>query len=420
MSQAEICVAQIGARRHYAIPAILSGQGTLTRFYTDLHAESLPVRALSSLSVFNRLGALRRARARQIRDVPSDRVYDFPWFGIRRMLRARGVRTSAQRYASYVSANRKFGRLVCHAGFADANTVYVFNGAGLEIMKAARKLGLKTIMEQTAADQAFDEQLLAEERHHWPHWEQQKVVEDDWRTLADREIEERSLADLVICGSEYVRDSIASVGETTAHCAVVPSGYRTVAQTSKQHSSGAGLNVLFAGSVCLRKGIQYLLKAADSLPSDRIAIRVVGPQAISDRAFRDVCTTFEYAGIVPRSEMPAQYAWADVLVLPTISEGSANVCYEALAAGLPVITTPHAGSVVRDGLEGFLVPIRSSEQLSEKILKLDQDTNLWQTMSENALARAQEFTWDRYAARLLAAVGRLFETQSQKPAEFAS
>ncbi|HJN12658.1 MAG TPA: glycosyltransferase, partial [Pirellulaceae bacterium] len=98
----------------------------------------------------------------------------------------------------------------------------------------------------------------------------------------------------------------------------------------------------------------------------------------------------------------------------------ANVCYEALAAGLPVITTPHAGSVVRDGLEGFLVPIRSSEQLSEKILKLDQDTNLWQTMSENALARAQEFTWDRYAARLLAAVGRLFETQSQKPAEFAS
>ncbi len=41
-------------------------------------------------------------------------------------------------------------------------------------------------------------------------------------------------------------------------------------------------------------------------------------------------------------------------------------------------------------------------------------------MSENALARAQEFTWDRYANRLLAAVGRLFETQSQKPAEFAS
>jgi glycosyltransferase involved in cell wall biosynthesis len=156
------------------------------------------------------------------------------------------------------------------------------------------------------------------------------------------------------------------------------------------------------------------------LPSDRIAIRAVGPQAISDQAFGDVCTTFEYAGIVPRSEMAAQYAWADVLVLPTISEGSANVCYEALAAGLPVITTPHAGSVVRDGLEGFLVPIRSSEQLSEKILKLDQDTNLWQTMSENALARAQEFTWDRYANRLLAAVGRLFETQSQKPAEFAS
>ncbi len=335
------------------------------------------------------------------------------------MLKANRVRTSAQRYASYVAANRRFGSLACQAGFANANTVYVFNGAGLEIMRAARKQGLKTIIEQTAADQAFDEKLLSEERLRWPNWEQSDVKEADWRELADREIEERSLADLVICGSEYVRDSISTVGDESTCCEVVPYGFHSVRQSLKRRSSPTHLNVLFAGSLCLRKGIQYLLKAVSELPSDHITVRVVGPPAISDQAFADVCATFEYAGVIPRSEMPEQYAWADVFVLPTISEGSANVCYEALAAGLPVITTPHAGSVVRDGLDGFIVPIRSSEQLSEKIRQLLQDPSLWQYMSENALARAKEFTWDCYAKRLLAAVGRIFDASATTPAGIA-
>ena len=49
-------------------------------------------------------------------------------------------------------------------------------------------------------------------------------------------------------------------------------------------------------------------------------------------------------------------AAADVFVFPSLFEGSAVVTYEALACGLPSVVTPSAGSVVRDGAEGFLVP----------------------------------------------------------------
>jgi len=100
--------------------------------------------------------------------------------------------------------------------------------------------------------------------------------------------------------------------------------------------------------------------------------------------------------------MPAQYAWADVFLLPTLCEGSATVCYEALAAGLPVITTPNAGSVVRDGLDGFVVPIRDPEAIAEKLEILARDRELLWWMSNKARERAREFTVEKYGERLIA------------------
>ena len=107
---------------------------------------------------------------------------------------------------------------------------------------------------------------------------------------------------------------------------------------------------------------------------------------------------------MPRSEISEQYAWADVFLLPSLCEGSATVCYEALAAGLPVVTTPNAGSVVRDGVEGFTVPIRDSEAIVQKLERLAADRELLAEMSRNALERAREFTVERYGERLVRAV----------------
>ena len=413
MAEPNICVAQLGARRHYAIPSILHSRGWLSRFYTDLFAESWPIRAMSAIPIVNRTGAIRRAQARRITDLPRHFIHDFPLFGIQRMLRASGNRSTSDRYASYVEANTQFGKRVCHAGFGAANTAYVFNGAGLEIIQAAKQHGLKTIVEQTAADQAFEENLLAEERERWPNWEQANVAAEDWQQLSQREQEERELADLVVCGSDYVRESIQNVGGDTSRCAVVPYGYNTINPETRQRKSSSTLNVLFAGTLCLRKGVQYLVQAAAAMKSAGMTLRVVGPNAVSDHAQQEIQSRLDYAGVIPRAEMSGQYDWADVFVLPTLSEGSANVCYEALANGLPVITTSHAGSVIRDGREGFIVPIRSSDQIVEKLVQLRDDPDLWRAMSENAAKRAQEFTWEFYAQRLLASVSSIFAESTE-------
>ena len=89
--------------------------------------------------------------------------------------------------------------------------------------------------------------------------------------------------------------------------------------------------------------------AAQVLKSGEYEFRAVGPANVSHEAQRRLRECLDLVDAVPRNETPHQYEWADVLVLPSVSEGSANVCYEALAAGVPVITTKNAGSVVRDG-----------------------------------------------------------------------
>ena len=77
--------------------------------------------------------------------------------------------------------------------------------------------------------------------------------------------------------------------------------------------------------------------------------------------------------------------------------------YEALAAGLPVVCTPNAGSVVRDGIDGYVIPIREAQAITEALMTFVRNPNLLCIMGANARVRPGEYTLDRYQQRLLAA-----------------
>src|SRR3989441_8298497 len=113
--------------------------------------------------------------------------------------------------------------------------------------------------------------------------------------------------------------------------------------------------------------------------------------------YRDM---FQHIPNVPRAEVHHWFERADVFVYPSLHEGSALAIYEALACGLPIITTPNSGSMVQDGIQGYVVPIRDVERLKEKILLLYENRELRQEMSRRARLRAEEFTWAAYRQRL--------------------
>ena len=110
--------------------------------------------------------------------------------------------------------------------------------------------------------------------------------------------------------------------------------------------------------------------------------------------------------------MPDEFATADVFVLPTLAEGSAGVVYEALALGLPVITTRAAGSVIRDGVDGIIVPERDPVALANSIEAVIENRELRSRLSAAARVRAADYTVDRYGERMLSTLRELYDASA--------
>lgn len=381
MTKSRVLVAQIGARRHYAVARALHAGGLLEQLVTDACADIAPWKWLDSFFPSgNRPPSVSRLMGRHVPGVPPDKIVGYPWFALSAAWKRRRGRPQTDYWAR---RNSNFCRKVVQDGFGDANCVYAYNGAALEIFEAARKAGVKTVLDQTAAPWRWNSYLLQQERERWPDWEVVPAEVDVSGVLTAREEAEWELADAIVCGSDFVVSAIDENGGPTKHCHVVPypsiddtgatgcegaiGDVRQGQETSGRRHAGEPLRVLFVGTLQLRKGVQYLLAAKRLLRDLPVTMRLVGPSMLSETAMRELAAEMEVVGAVPRAEVAKHYAWADVFVLPTLSDGSANVCNEALAAGLPVITTPNAGSVIIDGLDGILVPAKDPEALSNAI-----------------------------------------------------
>lgn len=110
--------------------------------------------------------------------------------------------------------------------------------------------------------------------------------------------------------------------------------------------------LLFAGSGWERKGLRFAIEAMNALPHGRARLLVAGrgsPRALpSSRRVR-------FLG--PIADLPRYLAAADAFILPTLYEPFSNACLEALAAGLPVITTEHNGfaEIIERGRDGEII-----------------------------------------------------------------
>ena len=114
-----------------------------------------------------------------------------------------------------------------------------------------------------------------------------------------------------------------------------------------------------------------------------------------------MCRRLTFLGRVPRQQIHEEFQRADVFVLPSLAEGSAEATYEALASGVPLVTTKASGSVACDGIEGRIVPERNVEILASAIEQIVEDRPVRDRMAHAARERARDYTWERYEDRLV-------------------
>ena len=89
-----------------------------------------------------------------------------------------------------------------------------------------------------------------------------------------------------------------------------------------------------------------------------------------------------------------------MFVLPTLIEGMPLVVLEAMACGLPVIVTANGpGDIVRDGIDGFVIPERDADAICDRLDWLHRHPALRAEMGQRAAQRAREFSWAAYASK---------------------
>jgi glycosyltransferase involved in cell wall biosynthesis len=299
-----------------------------------------------------------------------------------------------------VKWQRSMGRSAAVMNFGAATHLFTMLGEFPPLVVAARERGLTVVSEIYTLLSL--EGRLAEERKQFPSWEPGSFDYDSVRREFPSEQILLSQTHHFLCPSDSVRDDlVTNHGIPAERTGVVPYGvHERWLELIPAPKTG---RILLVGTANLRKGIHYLAMTAEKLSAQhpRLEFRVAGDvsRAVADQP---VCRHLQFLGRVPRHLIQEEFRTADVFVLPSLAEGSAEVTYEALAAGLPVIATKSAGSVVRNGIEGIIVPERDPQAIADAIRELTENRDLRDRMSVAARERARDFTWERYGQRLLA------------------
>jgi glycosyltransferase involved in cell wall biosynthesis len=188
----------------------------------------------------------------------------------------------------------------------------------------------------------------------------------------------------------------------------VPNGVEERFFLPREYPQPVAPRLLFVGTWLELRGGCFLAEALRkfSRKYPDVRLTIAGSSKLEDTVRRSFspevqgCVTV--LPFVPASDMPALYAAHDIFVFPSLMEGLPLALLEAMASGMPVVTTDTCGmpDAVKDGFNGLLVPPADSKALLDALTRLVESQALREALGRNAAASMRAFTWDRIAERV--------------------
>lgn len=382
-------VAQIGARRGYAVPQVLAEAGLLDRFYTDMTASHGLGKAAWSLRGV--VPPLRRLDSRRVPQSLQSFTQTFE-SAYGQYLIERGLRKAG----AFGAFTRRLGSAMSERGLGKATHFYNMMGELTPLLRTAHRADLETFTEIFILLSAY--RKVDEECRKFPGI--QEPTTPAWREHLHRWLDEvLSLTKKAIVPSDSVAsDLVENFGFPAERVGIVP--YSVDASWFSVRNEPLAGRVLFAGTAELRKGVQYAGLAAQKLGERHFQFRVAG-NVERRMAGHAMMSKITFLGRISQEALKEEMSLCDVFILPTLGEGSAEVVYQAMAAGLPTITTPAAGSVITHGADGWIVQEGNAEALAEAVLMLKEDRPLRDRIARQARLTAGRYTTEDYGRRLL-------------------
>ncbi len=408
-SQMRVMVAHPGTQHSYATALALQHAGMLDRYLTTFYYKVPSL--FSSILHFlpsglqNKFG--RELMRRRVDALDQDRIQIYPLIELTRIAAIRaGQSDIAGRMIQW--RNRSFDKKVARLVKKSApNAVICYDTCAIETFRACKQTSTLGMLDQTTGYIKSAMRIMEEEEALHPEFTDSiRVNIPGW--VVERCDEETAAADVVLAASEYVRTTLIENSVPAAKIELLPYGADTSRFSPPSvKREGDVFRILYVGGISQRKGIKYLLEAFKRLGLKNAELVLVGGIMGSGRALAAYADYFRHIAHVPHREIHEIYQQADVFVFPSLHEGSSIAILEAMASGLPVIATTNSGAIIRDGIDGYVVPIRNIEAIMEKILLLYQNPSLRGEIGRQARLSAQANSWQAYERRLSQMIRRL-------------
>ena len=398
-SSQNFVVVHAGSRDRYQLPMALAEEELLQCFVTDACASPGAIGRLVT-----RLPALS---SRHLPGFDSRRIVNDPraflYFGMelfgRRLFKSDFIITHAQTLKDRALSLRAANEAIRHDATLFAMSYY----AGPAFRKL-RQFGKSGLLFQIHPHPKELKRLYEEEIERVPIARDSLMAEKEMQlnpARLDELASEPALARRVMVASSFTKATLTAQGINESSITVCPYGVDFGAKSGS--CSGARrpgpLRIAFLGSVIQRKGLSYLLEAVSRFPVAALELNFY------TRAIPDIRLLNQYQSanikVVERlddTELARALEDSDLFVLPSIAEGFAHAIAEAMSCGLPVIATPNsmAADFIEDGVNGFIVPIRSSDAIEEKLAWCLKHIDELKDMGRNAAKKIQGYTWARF------------------------
>jgi len=298
----------------------------------------------------------------------------------------------AERFAT--SAMEREFLLVAHKLKTGLKIAYFWPDVPVQIVRLARAEGFVTVREMINCFRGFGKRVLDAEYERIGLDPQHGISS---ASVADEQ-EELNEYDYVLASNPLVETSLAEAGVATERVISTsfgwsPERYPEIAPAAAANPR-AGIEALYIGRICVRKGAHLLLDAweASGLPGTLTLAGEIEP-VLAPRVHGAVASG-RVRHLPYVTDTNRLYRSADFFVFPTFEEGGPQVTYEAAGCGLPIITTPAgAARLVVDGQSGYIVSPGSVEALVAAMGRLAADPEARRRLGAAAATGARRFDY---------------------------
>ncbi|MDQ3534203.1 MAG: glycosyltransferase family 4 protein [Bacteroidota bacterium] len=397
----KVVVSHSGKQHSYHVAKALKDLGALQKFFTSSYVTSKRLQQVA-LAKNNTYFSRRFLTGLDGQYVDANWRFEIPEIIFRKIL-GKSV------YIEDLVYNRdvKFDQYISKKlPSLDADVFWGFQGSCLHSLELAKISGKKTICELSTAHVTAAQKILGEERKLHPEWSDSI---DNLQFPKEYEARLRSEphgADIVIGASQFTVNSLLDDGIDIRKIKYLPLGFEIdhipYLPHSKAYTKDRPLRLLYAGKITQRKGIKYLLEAVKAYSKD-VELHLIGGVQGSGNALKNYKGLFVHHPPVSQHELFKLYQNFDVFVLPTLFEGFGLVILEAMAAGLPVITTANSigPELIDHGKNGYIIPIRDVRAIQtalDHVLGLSEEALL--QMKVEARSSAEKMDWCNYKKNL--------------------